>query len=205
LRPQRFLHPLLTLLAPSLAACAPFLSPLAPRLSPQVNKQLGVFHEALQAFEKLHTLAPAAPEVMFQIANLHEVGASTTPSLTTRAAHFVTCAGCHLFRDFGPLSSLPVLWLTARPVSCPHLSRVCLPLRSAHSFPQALGSFKLAAKYFNLLLARVPSDPGVLNRLGAIFAKDEDETQAFHYHAESYRYYPVNLEVISWLGVWYVT
>jgi intraflagellar transport protein 88 len=50
----------------------------------------------------------------------------------------------------------------------------------------------------------VPSDPGCLARLGQIFHKDEDETQAFHYHSESYRYFPVNLEVISWLGVWFV-
>jgi tetratricopeptide (TPR) repeat protein len=28
--------------------------------------------------------------------------------------------------------------------------------------------------------------------------------QAFHYHMESYRHYPANLDVISWLGVWYV-
>lgn len=51
---------------------------------------------------------------------------------------------------------------------------------------------------------QVPSDPGALFRLGALFAKDEDDTQAFHYHHESYRYYPVNLEVISWLGIWFV-
>ena len=51
---------------------------------------------------------------------------------------------------------------------------------------------------------QVPSDPGALTRLGQIFAKDDDETQAFHYHFEAYRFFPVNLEVISWLGVWYV-
>jgi len=28
--------------------------------------------------------------------------------------------------------------------------------------------------------------------------------QAFHYHLESYQHYPVSLDVISWLGVWYV-
>ena len=64
-----------------------------------VNKQLGVITEALQAsappplhldkclfpsltlgfrlmmqaFEKLHTLVPASPEVIYQIANLHEM------------------------------------------------------------------------------------------------------------------------------------
>ena len=38
-----------------------------------VNKQLGVLTEALQAFEKLHTLVPGSPEVIYQIANLHEM------------------------------------------------------------------------------------------------------------------------------------
>jgi Tfp pilus assembly protein PilF len=66
------------------------------------------------------------------------------------------------------------------------------------------GNYKAAAKYFNYLVTKVPSDPGALTRLGQIFAKDDDETQAFHYHFEAYRYFPVNLEVISWLGVWYV-
>lgn len=35
-----------------------------------VNKQLGILSEALQAFEKLHTIVPAAPEVIYHIANL---------------------------------------------------------------------------------------------------------------------------------------
>jgi len=40
--------------------------------------------------------------------------------------------------------------------------------------------------------------------MGQIFNKEDDESQAFHYHLESYRHYPVSLDVISWLGVWYV-
>ena len=56
----------------------------------------------------------------------------------------------------------------------------------------------------SILLTAMPTDPGILSRLGQTFVKDDDESQAFHYHSESYRHYPVNLEVISWLGVWYV-
>jgi tetratricopeptide (TPR) repeat protein len=37
-----------------------------------------------------------------------------------------------------------------------------------------------------------------------IYNKEDDEAQAFHFHLESYRHYPVSLDVISWLGVWYV-
>jgi intraflagellar transport protein 88 len=61
-----------------------------------------------------------------------------------------------------------------------------------------------AIKWFHILRTRVPSDPVVLARMGQIFNKQDDESQAFHYHLESYQHYPVGLDVISWLGVWYV-
>ena len=105
-----------------------------------VNRQLGALGEALQAFEKLHTLVPSSPEVIHHIASLHE----------------------------------------------------------------QLGNPKAAAKYFSYLVARAPTDAGTLAYLGQLAAKDEDETQAFHFHCEAYRALPVNLEVISWLGVWFV-
>ena len=54
-----------------------------------------------------------------------------------------------------------------------------------------------AIKWFNILSTRVPSDPVVLARMGQIFNKMDDESQAFHYHMESYRHYPVSLDVIS--------
>lgn len=126
-----------------------------------VNIKMGVLNEALQAFEKLHSIVPSNVEVLYQIASLHDM----------------------------------------------------------------MGNYRSAAKWFNILLScfgnggssdkpekngkhQHPSknvaDPGVFARLGQIFNKDDDETQAFHYHLESYRYFPINLDVISWLGVWYV-
>lgn len=114
-------------------ACLSIPSPLYPSLPLQVNRQLQVLHEALQAFEKLHTLVPSAPEVIYQIATLYET----------------------------------------------------------------MGNYKAAIKYFNLLISKVPTDPGILAHLGQIYAKEEDDAQAFHYHQESYRFYPVSLDV-SW-------
>merc|ERR1719261_2403679 len=61
-----------------------------------------------------------------------------------------------------------------------------------------------AIKWFKILNARVPTDPAVLARIGNIYLKEEDEAQAFHYHQESYRYFPVNMNVISWLGAYFV-
>jgi intraflagellar transport protein 88 len=117
-----------------------------------VNIKMGVLGEALQAFEKLHSIVPSNAEVLYQIAGLHDM----------------------------------------------------------------MGNYRQAAKWFSILLscfsdgnksgggAKSVADPGVLARMGQLFSKDDDETQAFHYHLESYRYLPVNLDVISWLGVWYV-
>jgi intraflagellar transport protein 88 len=117
-----------------------------------VNIKMGVLNEALQAFEKLHSIVPSNAEVLYQIASLHDI----------------------------------------------------------------MSNYRQAAKWFNILLScfggtdqrdrnsKNVADPGVLARLGQIFNKDDDETQAFHYHLESYRYFPINLDVISWLGVWYV-
>ena len=86
-----------------------------------INLRLGHHDEAQRCFEKLHTINPNNPEVIFQIANLHE-------------------------RQM-----------------------------NVHG----------AVKWYNLLTTYVPADAAVLSRLGAIFSKAEDESQAFHYHLES--------------------
>jgi intraflagellar transport protein 88 len=61
-----------------------------------------------------------------------------------------------------------------------------------------------AAEWFHRLIGRVPTDPNVLARLGLLHVKDGDETQAFHHYLEAYRYYQVNMDVISWLGAYFV-
>ncbi len=38
-----------------------------------VNKKLGILGESLTAFDKLHTTVPSSPEVIYQIANLHDL------------------------------------------------------------------------------------------------------------------------------------
>ncbi|KAJ1448492.1 hypothetical protein M885DRAFT_450175 [Pelagophyceae sp. CCMP2097] len=105
-----------------------------------VNLKVEEWSEALQAFEKLHTIVPNNAEVIFQIAALHE----------------------------------------------------------------ARGQLDAAFKWYNILVTRVPTDPGVLLRMGQLCNRQDDEAQAFHFHLESYRHYPVSLDVISWLGVWFV-
>ncbi|CEP03482.1 unnamed protein product (mitochondrion) [Plasmodiophora brassicae] len=61
-----------------------------------------------------------------------------------------------------------------------------------------------AAEWYKILLGLVPTDGNALARLGRIACKLEDQTQALHCFTEAYQYNPVSMEVISWLGVWYV-
>lgn len=61
-----------------------------------------------------------------------------------------------------------------------------------------------AAKTYQLLLNKVPGDPTVCCKLGQIYEKLQEDSTACHWHTEAHRYYPVNLNVTSWLGVWYV-
>lgn len=61
-----------------------------------------------------------------------------------------------------------------------------------------------SAKTFQLLLNKVTGDPNICCKLGQIFEKLQDDNTACHWHTEAHRNYPVNLNVTSWLGVWYV-
>lgn len=61
-----------------------------------------------------------------------------------------------------------------------------------------------ATKTFQLLLNKVPGDPTICCKLGQIFEKLQDDNTACHWHTEAHRCFPVNLNVTSWLGVWYV-
>mmetsp|Transcript_18116 Transcript_18116/g.51656 ORF Transcript_18116/g.51656 Transcript_18116/m.51656 type:complete len:833 (+) Transcript_18116:95-2593(+) len=72
---------------------------------------------------------------------------------------------------------------------------------------EKLGNHEKAHEWFSLLITSPkgrPTDPGVLARLANLFNQAGDETQAFHYHLESYRYWPVDMNVITWLGIYYV-
>ena len=50
----------------------------------------------------------------------------------------------------------------------------------------------------------VPTDPHVFQRLGEMYDDNSDPSQAFQYHYESFRYSPTNIDVISWLGAYYM-
>ena len=61
-----------------------------------------------------------------------------------------------------------------------------------------------AIKWFNVLAARVQSDPVILSRLGQLYAETKDDSQGLHYRLESFRHFPTDLDVIYWIGTWFV-
>jgi len=67
-----------------------------------------------------------------------------------------------------------------------------------------LGERQKAIEWFIQLLSVVPTDAGVLRRLGHLCDADGDPGQAFHYYTDSHRYDPNNIAVIEWLGKYYI-
>ena len=69
---------------------------------------------------------------------------------------------------------------------------------------------KRATEAYQRLNAQVTSDAGVLARLGALLAREEndnpayDESAAYQSYNDSYKYFPCDMDVISWLGAYFV-
>ena len=40
--------------------------------------------------------------------------------------------------------------------------------------------------------------------MGQLFSKQDDDSQEFHCQLETFQNWPVGLDVISWLGFWFV-
>ena len=66
------------------------------------------------------------------------------------------------------------------------------------------GEREKAMEWLIQLLSVVPSDAGVLRRLGELCAAGGDQSQALHYFTDSHRYDPSNVAVIEWLGKYYI-
>ena len=46
------------------------------------------------------------------------------------------------------------------------------------------GNLPLSLEWYNILISVVPTDPGILARLGSMFERDGEKSQAFHYYSE---------------------
>jgi intraflagellar transport protein 88 len=88
--------------------------------------------------------------------------------------------------------------------SLPAMPEALLRIGSIYERSGSAEDLENAAKTFQMLLNKVPGDPNLCCKLGQIHEKLQDDNAACHWHMEAHRYYPVNLNVTSWLGVWYV-
>ena len=58
---------------------------------------------------------------------------------------------------------------------------------------ELLGDIDQAIEWYLQLLGLTPSDPVILQKMGALFDNEGDKQQAYQYHFDSYRYFPSNL------------
>ncbi len=64
--------------------------------------------------------------------------------------------------------------------------------------------YRLLVFRFMQVATLVPTDPHILQSLGEMYDDNSDQSQAFQYYYESFRYCPTNIDVISWLGGYYM-
>ncbi|XP_028289429.1 intraflagellar transport protein 88 homolog isoform X2 [Parambassis ranga] len=61
-----------------------------------------------------------------------------------------------------------------------------------------------AIEWLMQVISVTPTDPHPLAKLGELHDAEGDKSQAFHYYYDSFRYFPSNIDVIEWLGAYYV-
>uniref|UniRef100_A0A3Q3XBH9 Uncharacterized protein n=1 Tax=Mola mola TaxID=94237 RepID=A0A3Q3XBH9_MOLML len=61
-----------------------------------------------------------------------------------------------------------------------------------------------AIEWLMQVISVTPTDPQALAKLGELYDNEGDKSQAFQYYYESFRYFPSNIDVIEWLGAYYI-
>ncbi|XP_064489410.1 intraflagellar transport protein 88 homolog [Ornithodoros turicata] len=61
-----------------------------------------------------------------------------------------------------------------------------------------------AMEWYQQLVTLMPTDPHLLAKIGEMCDLQGDKQMAFQYHSDSYRYFPSNIEIIEWLGAYYI-
>ena len=69
---------------------------------------------------------------------------------------------------------------------------------------EALSDVDQALHHFHNAQSATPSDPGLLAHIASLYHSLNDETNAYHHYADSFHLHPVDVRVLSWLGVWCV-
>ncbi|XP_070770585.1 intraflagellar transport protein 88 homolog isoform X4 [Enoplosus armatus] len=61
-----------------------------------------------------------------------------------------------------------------------------------------------AIEWLMQVISVTPTDPRALAKLGELHDVEGDKSQAFQHYYESFRYFPSNIDVIEWLGAYYI-
>ncbi|XP_051259556.1 intraflagellar transport protein 88 homolog isoform X6 [Dicentrarchus labrax] len=61
-----------------------------------------------------------------------------------------------------------------------------------------------AIEWLMQVISVTPTDPQALAKLGELHDGEGDKSQAFQHYYESFRYFPSNIDVIEWLGAYYI-
>ncbi|KAM7540806.1 hypothetical protein Aperf_G00000038221 [Anoplocephala perfoliata] len=69
---------------------------------------------------------------------------------------------------------------------------------------ERMGDLSQSQDWFLQLHGLIPSDPFLLQHCGDCFERIGDKSQAFSYYYDSFKFYPCNVEVIEWLGAYYI-
>jgi len=83
----------------------------------------------------------------------------------------------------------------------PESNEVVFQMASLH---EMMDNLLEAEKYYKLAISKTPSDARLLARYGSLLSRMDEESPALHNHLESYRYLPVDMDVIAWLGAYFV-
>eukprot|EP00924_Labyrinthula_sp_SR-Ha-C_P009055 maker-scaffold_2-augustus-gene-11.33-mRNA-1 protein AED:0.19 eAED:0.19 QI:0/0/0/0.5/1/1/2/0/714 len=143
-----------------------------------VNRKLGNVGAAVDAFSKVYSMSPNCSRVLFHLAILKEEAFQ--------------------FRDAEKFLNILVTKVPTDPSVLSGLAQVFSKVGDA----DYLRTIKEAGHQYDADIEINTNDP--FGFLGSNNSKEQVQSQALHYFKEAFLYYPVDLKVISWLGVWYV-
>uniref|UniRef100_T1IRH6 Intraflagellar transport protein 88 homolog n=1 Tax=Strigamia maritima TaxID=126957 RepID=T1IRH6_STRMM len=69
---------------------------------------------------------------------------------------------------------------------------------------ELLEDYDQANEWYQQLISLVPNDPKALQKIGELAESEGDKQLAYQYHLDSYRNFPSSVEVIEWLGAYFI-
>ncbi|EAR96106.2 tetratricopeptide repeat protein (macronuclear) [Tetrahymena thermophila SB210] len=69
---------------------------------------------------------------------------------------------------------------------------------------ELMGQSNQALKWYQILLTQIPTEANILAIVGSIYARENNELQAFTYYSESFKCCSYKIETIEWLGLYFI-